>query len=177
MPTVKWVCGWWCCVVVVVCFDGSRWRVLACAVSIGPVPINFTLEVGYILLTWYACAVSFLHMHAAVSADCSYERWLLLWTLNVFYCGESIALFHTHIAHTSQHCTQPTNKPTLTHSGLPAIPDPFQCPNFVLFPWHTAAPFSSHLFFNDCACLSFFGFCNTRLFTFWATFKPDKFFN
>ena len=37
----------------------------------------------------------------------------------------------THTVHTSQHCIPPTKAPSPTHSGFPAIPDPFH--SYVLF--------------------------------------------
>ena len=63
--------------------------------------IKYTIEymkiLGYINLKYFAglvCMCCFTqHMHAAVNAVCSYVCWMQLWTLIVFYCGESIALY------------------------------------------------------------------------------------
>ena len=97
-------------------------------------------------------------MHLGLRLFCVKWRsamFLLLWacssehTLNFFAPGQSYAhkvvrlqvvVVHgsvyfqiTFLHDISQHCTLPTNTPTLTHLGLPAIPDPVLCPNIMLF--------------------------------------------
>ena len=73
------------------------------------------------------------------------------------------------VLQTSQHYTMPTNEPTPTYSGLPAIPYNFLCPNFVLFSVAHCCCFSilwliflflnfnfSHQYWNDLSMSSFF---------------------